>query len=445
MSADLAHAASRRSSRLPLAGTRGTPPAAGARRAGRSGWRLGVGITVAALLIAQDQDTLIVNSPLRADDPGYPAYVASLVGAPLVRGDRIDVLRNGDEAFPAMLAAIDGARQRIMFESFIFEKGEAARRFADAIDRRRRRGVDVHIVLDAFGASGLDEVETQLTDGGVNDWCGSTACARGRSRSQLPDPPQGAGDRRPVAFTGGMGIADHWQGNAQDPDHGATPSSAIRGPVGARARGLVLRELDRVGRARGAGRSDEPPPAEDRVARSIVVWSIPRRRQQREAALPAGDCRRARTLDIQSPYIVLDASTAPRSTRRAGAACACGCSPRATRPTPAGEGRQPRRLRGAARQGFAIAEYQPTMMHVKAMVVDGTWSIIGSANFDNRSLELNDELTMAVAEPALAAAITRDFEADLTRSHQLEAGPWSRRPIEQKIREWFWHFFGELF
>jgi cardiolipin synthase len=95
--------------------------------------------------------------------------------------------------------------------------------------------------------------------------------------------------------------------------------------------------------------------------------------------------------------------------------------------------------------GMEIYEFQPTMMHVKAMVVDGLLSIAGSANFDNRSFELNDELSVAVADAQLAAELTRDFEQDLTRSQRLTLEEWKQRGFMVKMREKFWGFFGEVF
>jgi cardiolipin synthase len=95
--------------------------------------------------------------------------------------------------------------------------------------------------------------------------------------------------------------------------------------------------------------------------------------------------------------------------------------------------------------GIEIYEYQPTMMHAKALVVDGTWSMFGSANFDNRSLELNDELNVAVSDPGLAARFLEDFETDLRRARRLELGSWRQRGWLAKARERFWSAFGEVF
>jgi cardiolipin synthase A/B len=97
------------------------------------------------------------------------------------------------------------------------------------------------------------------------------------------------------------------------------------------------------------------------------------------------------------------------------------------------------------RRGVEIYEYQPTMMHAKAMVVDGVWSMVGSANFDNRSLELNDELNVAVSDRALAQRLLQDFNNDLKSSRRLELERWAKRGVLEKIREHFWSYFGEIF
>jgi cardiolipin synthase len=95
--------------------------------------------------------------------------------------------------------------------------------------------------------------------------------------------------------------------------------------------------------------------------------------------------------------------------------------------------------------GVRIFEYQPTMMHTKVLVVDGTFSMFGSANFDNRSLELNDELNVAVSSRELAARFQQDFEQDLTNARELRLDEWRQRSMLQKAREWFWSHFAEIF
>ena len=95
--------------------------------------------------------------------------------------------------------------------------------------------------------------------------------------------------------------------------------------------------------------------------------------------------------------------------------------------------------------GIEIAEYQPTMMHTKTITIDKTMSIIGSANFDNRSLELNDELNVAVFDPELTARIRADFDRDLQKSKKLTLDEWRARPVHEKARDWLMGHFGEVF
>jgi phosphatidylserine/phosphatidylglycerophosphate/cardiolipin synthase-like enzyme len=114
-----------------------------------------VAIVAALLLIAQDQETVRVRSPLDARDPQFTAYVASLVGVPVSDGNAYQMLLNGDAIFPAMLQAIAKAEHRISFESFIYSGGEVARQFTSALTAAARRGVTVRIVLDSIGSMDL--------------------------------------------------------------------------------------------------------------------------------------------------------------------------------------------------------------------------------------------------------------------------------------------------
>src|SRR5262245_56362984 len=119
-------------------------------------------------MFAQDQETLRLRSTLAASDPAHPQYLAALSGAEATRGNQYDVLTNGDQIFPAMLAAIDGARRRISFETYIYDSGEVADRFTDALERAAQRGVRVSLLTDAVGSSGMTSAEVdRLRRGGA--------------------------------------------------------------------------------------------------------------------------------------------------------------------------------------------------------------------------------------------------------------------------------------
>jgi cardiolipin synthase len=189
-----------------------------------------------------------------------------------------------------------------------------------------------------------------------------------------------------------------------------------------------------------------PPPAGDDGS-ALVVRSSPTGGSndlKRLYLLSVAAARRS--LDITTPYFVTDESTmwALEEAVRRGVK---------TRILLEGEITDAMPVKYASRraydwllqQGVELYEYQPTMMHAKVLVVDGIWSMFGSANFDNRSLELNDELNVAVSSRELAARFLEDFERDLSVSHRIDLAEWRRRPMLDKIRERFWVTFGEVF
>lgn len=411
-----------------------------------------IGVIVAAvivtvgLLIAQDQDVLTVQSPVAASDPGFPDYVASLVGAPIEPGDEYTVLRNGNEVFPAMLDAIRKAERRISFESFIYEDGVVGDQFTRELAAAARRGVDVRIVLDAFGATLSGASVDLLTDAGaqvvwfneLRPWTIEEANYRTHRKVLVVDGR--------VGFTGGLGLADHWQGDARGPDEWRDTQFRVTGPaVRALEASFYENWLEAGGLSAPALDPERPPQGSD--ARSIVIWSNPTGGASRVKLLYLLSIAGARTsVDIQSPYFILDESTR----WSLDAARARGVRVRILTEgdhTDAGPVKDASRhaYEGLLAAGYDVYEFEPTMMHVKAMMVDGVWSVIGSANFDNRSFELNDELTVAVDSPRLTAALISDFENDLRRSKRLDAATWAERPLWQKTRELFWAQFGELF
>ena len=398
------------------------------------------------LFIAQDQETLRVESPVAASEPRFAAYVASLVGAAVEPGDQYEVLRNGDAAFPAMLDAIHGARSRISIESFIYEDGEVGDRFTDALVKAASRGVTVRIVLDAYGATLSSASQQRLSEAGVSlvwfntirPWSLEETNYRSHRKVLVVDGE--------VAFTGGMGLADHWLGNAESREQWRDTQFRVAGPA-VRALEASFYENWIESGGGSAPALDAERPSQGTGARSVVIWSNPTGGASNVKLLYLLSIGGARErIDIQSPYVILDESTryAIDAARRRGVRI---------RILTDGDPSDAKPVKYASRAGYEnllesgieIFEYEPTMMHVKAMVIDGIWSVIGSANFDNRSLELNDEVAVGVSDEGLAAALTRDFEADLTRSHGLKLDDWRRRSILQKSREWFWSMFGEVF
>ena len=399
------------------------------------------------IFLSQDPETLRVESPVAAGDPRFTDYVASLVGAPVERGDVYQVLRNGDKAFPAMLAAIEGARSRVNFETYVYKDGEIGDRFIDALARAAERGVTVRVVVDPVGSLMIPKNRERLEKAGAKlAWFNplgfftvEVANYRTHRKTLVVDGE--------VAFTGGMGIADYWLGHAQDEDHWRDTQFRVDGPA---VRALESAFYENWIESGGLSAPALDPELAPRAtgARSVVLWSNPMSGASNIKLmylLAIGAARK--TIDLQSPYITLDPTTkwSLAEARKRGVRIRMLAEGDVTDAMP---------VKHASRyayqklldQGIEIHEYVPTMMHTKAMIVDGIFSIIGSANFSNRSFELNDELAIGVTDPELAARLTADFDHDLKSSKRLDRETWSKqRSFDGKLNEWFWSFFGELF
>ena len=406
-------------------------------------------VVAAVLLLAQDPRTIHVRSTYAIGAPELPGYLASLVTAPLVRGGRYRVLNNGDQIYAAMIAAIDRAARRIEFETYNYLEGTAAMRFSNALTAAARRGVDVRMIIDSVGATPPPEaLRKDLVEAGVRlvwfnpvgMWTVEATNNRTHRKLLIVDGTRG--------FTGGAGVADHWLGDARNEMEWRDTQFEITGPAVQALEACFYENWVEAGGVDAPPIGPAPPstpvPGEDI---SIVVWSNPTVGVSNVKLLYLYSIDAARqTIDIQSPYVVLDGSVrqALARARERGVKI---------RILTDGERTDTKSVKHASRNEYAdliaagdrVFEYQPTMMHTKAMVIDGRWSIIGSANFDNRSLELNDEITIAADDAGLAATLRTAFAADLTRSKEWTADEWARRPWHWKLRERFWGLFGEVF
>jgi cardiolipin synthase A/B len=404
-------------------------------------------IIAVGLVIAQDQETLRIRSSLGLDDSRFPDYLARLVGRPLTSGDDYRVLTNGDQAYPRMLAAINGATRRVSFESYIYHDGDVANQFTSAFEAAARRGVSVRIVVDAIGSNKLGRAHIDRLEsagakiGEVNPLFGAEVEEvnyRSHRKALVVDGE--------VAFVGGMGIADQWLHDTEGFLRWRDTQIELRGPVV----GDVEAGFNQNWILTGGIVDPEVVPEGPRSkgpARSIVVWSSPQGGANELKLLYLLAIAAAREqLDIQTPYLITDESSqwSLREARQRGVRI---------RMLVEGDKTDAKTVKYASRadydrlleMGIEISEYQPTMMHTKAMTVDGALSIIGSANFDNRSLELNDELNVAVFDPALARRLKEDFERDLQRSKKLTLDEWRSRPLPEKARDWLLGYFGEVF
>ena len=381
------------------------------------------------------------------DDPQFRRAMGLMMGPAIIDGNKATELINGDAIFPAMLQAIRGAKKTILFETYIYWSGEIGNEFADALAERARGGVKVHVLLDWVGSAKIDDALTdKMEKAGVEvrkyhplRWYNLGRLNNRTHRKLLIVDGN-------VGFTGGVGIAPLWTGNAQDPDHWRDSHYRVEGPVVAQMQSVMLDNWSKTTGKVLHGADYFPPPKAAGSESAQMFASSPNGGSESMLmmyllAITAS----TRSIDLSSAYFVPD-----EITRNAlVAAVKRGVRVRIITP---GKHMDAETVRRASRglwgdlleAGVQIYEYQPTMYHCKVMIVDGQMTSVGSTNFDVRSFRLNDEANLNVYDPAFAARQTRVFEADLTQSRRITYEAWKTRPFAMKVHEHTLALFGAL-
>jgi len=364
-----------------------------------------------------------------------------VLGVPATEGNRIEVLRNGDEIFPSMLEAIDQAEHTIDFLTFVYWAGAIGEEFGRHLSDRARAGVRVRVLLDAWGAHTMDKgVLAHLSDAGAQvHWFRPLRRLRPGQVNHRTHRKVLITDEA-VGFTGGVGIADCWQGDARDETEWRDTHFRIEGPAVDGLRAAFLdnwaeteselfdESVDRF--------PDQPQPGSSLVqcvrGASETGWSDVATLFRTLLQLAS------QRLRITTAYFVPD----PELTDRLCKASERGVEIDILLPGPhtdkrfvqlAGEAEYDRLLEC----GVRLWHFQPSMLHAKVMTVDGCIANVGSANLNTRSVALDEEINVVVVDEQIAAELDAHFETDLERSVRIEPGRWERRSLWQRTEEKF--------
>ena len=372
------------------------------------------------------------------DDPGFAHELGVLLGPPLLDGTKLMALHNGEQIFPAMLAAVRSAKTTITFETFIYWSGDIGREFAQALDDRARAGVKVHVLLDWLGSDKMDaSLIEKMKSAGVQvhkfhppHWTHLPRFNNRTHRKLL------VVDGR-LAFTGGVGIAPQWTGRAQDPQHWRDNHFQIEGPVVAQMQSVFLDNWMKVTGEVLHGPAYFPGLHGAGDGQAQMFSSSPSggsESMQLMYLMAIGSA--SRSIDLAASYFLPDdlvTGALVEALRR-------GVTLRVIVP---GKHIDKDVVRAASRArwgplleaGALIAEYQPTMFHCKVMIVDQLLVSVGSTNFDNRSFRLNDEANLNALDSAFAKQPSAVFEADLHKAKQITLADWKARPRHEKWQE----------
>ena len=371
-------------------------------------------------------------------DPQFKRALGSLLGPPLVGGNQAQALLNGEQIFPAMLAAIRGAQHTITFETYIYWSGDIGRTFAQALTERAKAGVKVHVLLDWLGSAKIDESFLQeMKAAGVQirkfhkpSWYNLARLNNRTHRKLLVIDGK-------TGFTGGVGIAPQWTGAGQDAEHWRDSHFRIEGPVVAQMQSVFMDNWLKVTGQVMHGETYFPPLEAVGNSDAQVFSSSPSGGSESMQLMYQLSITAAEhSIDLSSAYFVPDDITRKKLVE----ALQRGVKIRIITP---GEIIDTDTVRAASRgswgpllkAGAKIYEYQPTMYHCKVMIVDKLLVSVGSTNFDNRSFRLNDEANLNIYDSTFAEQQSRIFEDDLRQARQVTYDEWAQRPLKEKLLE----------
>jgi cardiolipin synthase len=378
-----------------------------------------------------------------SDDAEFRRSLSSLLGPQIVEGNQVETLVNGDRIFPSMLAAIRSAKRTITFETYIYWSGRIGREFVDALSERARAGVKVHVLLDWVGSMKMEPaLLAEMERAGIEverfhepHWSNWDELNNRTHRKLLVVDGT-------VGFTGGVGIADLWLGDARNPNEWRDTHYRVVGPVVAQMQAVFL---DNWMRANGRvlhGEAYFPAlkPAGSYAAQ--MFSSSPQGGSESMQLMYLLAITAARkTIALSNSYFVPDEMTIATLMDAAKR----GVKIRVIVPSGHIDSETVRKASRATwgpmlQAGIEIAEYSPTMFHVKGLVVDGTFSSVGSTNFDNRSFRLNDEANLNVMAAEFGQAQLAVFERDWARSRRITLAMWQQRPLTER----FWEFLASF-
>jgi len=372
-------------------------------------------------------------------DPEFFGSALALYDPVPLPGNKLELLQDGDAYFPAMLAAIRGAKKTVNFQAYIVYSDPTGRAFRDALIERARAGVQVRVLLDGVGSGWkLNNSDVKMMrDAGckfayyhpLRSWRIDRTNRRSHRRVLVVDGK--------IGFTGGVGFADQWSGHAQDPKHWHDVQVRVEGPlVSALQNAFEEHWIKTFGETlSGADQFPVLAPAGEAQGQLIASHSF--------SMAPVPLTQAIAFAAAEKRIWITNAYCAPsddqvdllvKAVQRHVDVRLIVPGQHNDQPLTksAGRGAYGRMLEG----GVRIFEYQPTMIHTKAMVIDGLFSLVGSSNLDPRSSEINEELDLAIYDQEFARKMGAMFESDLAHSTEYTLQQFKNRSLWERTTEW---------
>jgi cardiolipin synthase len=374
--------------------------------------------------------------PLSA--PTFAATVQAYTGAPVVGGNRIDLLLNGDQILPAKLAAVRAARTSITYAEYFYAEGQVAADMAAALAERCRAGVQVHVLLDGVGTLSMEREHRAMLE--------RARCHVATFRPLGPLSARRTNYRNHrrvlvidgrLGITGGSGVSWKWTGNGRQPEHWRDTDVRIEGPVVEQLQAAFADNwLEATGEMlTGPLYFPGTPPTSGGMRAHAVrsAWFDGGQTMSSLFLLAISGARRS--IHVTNPYFIPDDALADAflAAARRGVKVVVLVPGVIDHALVREAGRA--NFGTLLQAGIEIHEYQPALLHSKTMVVDGMWATVGSTNLDHRSFALNDELNVAVYDAGFAARLERAFADDLEVSKRVTYESWRARGLAARFFE----------
>ena len=406
-----------------------------------AGWGSSGCTVINNLIGSEKRDVYKFDNPFTAEDPSFRRSLEAL-GNPIVGGNKAELLKNGDEIFPAMTREIRAAKRSVNLEIYIFQPDEAGRQFADAMIDAAKRGVQVRFLIDSWGSK-LGDLEQPLKNAGVN-------VRKYRPVRLFSIYKVGKRTHRKIlvidgriAYTGGVGLSKQWLGDARNKREWRDTQVRVEGPVVAQMQSIFSEDWTYTTGEILAGDQFYP-----RLENDGGVLSQAIKASRGDASSLAKMMyyvaiqSAAKSIHIANAYFLPDKQVREALVKAVGR----GVDVQVMVPGRhidlpmvrfASWGHYGDMLQG----GVKIYEYRHTMIHNKTMVVDGLYSTIGSINFDARSMNRNAEESLAFLDRGFAAKMEEMFEEDKKRCKEITYVNWKKRGFGKRLAEtvfWIW-------
>jgi cardiolipin synthase len=374
------------------------------------------------------------------ESPDFQRVLAELTGGSWSDNNRVEVLTDGGAYYNAELDAIRKAQKFVHLEAYIFQEGRVTDQFIHALEERAAAGVEVRLVIDSVGSTSFPKKRFEKLQalGGQVAWyhpirwyTWSRLNYRTHRELLIVDGT--------TAFAGGAGFADQWMYSQEDDPQWRDTMLRFEGDAAAslnasfsenwlEASGEVIVAPEYYPATEGKGST-----------RTLVVTSSPNRGRSTEARVlfQAMVAKASTKIHITNPYFLPDESLRQELVKAVNRGAEVTIIVPGAKNDHLLTRRSSRALYGDLLKGGArIFEYEPSMVHAKIALFDGKWAIAGSTNLDSRSFGINDEVNVAMPDPAVVARLEEDFQRDLARSREMTYEQWKKRPFWARMQEW---------